>query len=55
MGLSGNTIRDLSDRWDSKYYELKPDWLSIMIGINDVWRQFDFTIDNRGASTPGGI
>ena len=21
--------------------DLKPDWLSIMIGINDVWRQFD--------------
>ena len=21
--------------------ELEPDWLSIMIGINDVWRQFD--------------
>jgi lysophospholipase L1-like esterase len=21
--------------------ELKPDWVSIMIGINDVWRQFD--------------
>ena len=20
---------------------LKPDWLSVMIGINDVWRQFD--------------
>ena len=21
--------------------DLKPDWLTIMIGINDVWRQFD--------------
>ena len=21
--------------------DLKPDWVSVMIGINDVWRQFD--------------
>lgn len=41
MGISGNTIRDLKERWQSDVEELKPDWLSIMIGINDVWRQFD--------------
>lgn len=41
MGLSGNTVRNLSTRWDSDVLELKPDWLSIMIGVNDVWRQFD--------------
>ncbi|XEC93979.1 SGNH/GDSL hydrolase family protein [Paenibacillus tarimensis] len=41
MGIGGNTVLDLKDRWDTDVLELKPDWLSIMIGINDVWRQFD--------------
>ena len=38
---SGNTVRDLKARWQTDVIDLKPDWLSIMIGINDVWRQFD--------------
>ncbi|MEI6430840.1 MAG: SGNH/GDSL hydrolase family protein [bacterium] len=41
MGNSGNTVRDLEKRWQRDVIDLKPDWLSIMIGINDVWRQFD--------------
>jgi lysophospholipase L1-like esterase len=41
MGISGNTVRDLRERWRSDVLDLQPDWLSIMIGINDVWRQFD--------------
>jgi Lysophospholipase L1 and related esterases len=41
MGASGNTIRDLKACWDKDVFDLKPDWLSIMIGINDVWRQYD--------------
>lgn len=40
-GIGGNTVRDLKARWQSDVVDLKPDWLSIMIGINDVWRQFD--------------
>src|SRR5579884_4100370 len=40
-GTSGNTVRDLKARWETDVLDLKPDWLSIMIGINDVWRQFD--------------
>ena len=40
-GISGNTSRDLLARFDKDVVELKPDWLSICIGINDVWRQFD--------------
>lgn len=40
MGVSGNTVRDLQTRWQSDVLELKPDWLSICIGINDVWRHF---------------
>ena len=40
-GISGNTSRDLLQRFDRDVVSLKPDWVSICIGINDVWRQFD--------------
>lgn len=41
MGISGNTARDLKARWQEDVLDLKPDWVSVMIGINDVWRQYD--------------
>lgn len=41
MGTSGNTVRDLEARWQSDVLDKRPDWLSVMIGANDVWRQFD--------------
>ena len=41
LGVGGNTIRDLAARWQQDVLERNPDWLSVMIGINDVWRQFD--------------
>ena len=44
MGTSGNTVRDLKARWQKDVFDLQPDWLSIMIGINDVWRQFDLPL-----------
>lgn len=40
-GISGNTSKDLLARYDRDVIDLKPDWVSICIGINDVWRQFD--------------
>ncbi len=40
-GCSGNTSRDLLARWQNDVMNLKPDWVSLMIGINDIWRQFD--------------
>ncbi|MBQ8579210.1 MAG: SGNH/GDSL hydrolase family protein [Oscillospiraceae bacterium] len=40
-GISGNTSRDLLQRFDRDVVALNPDWVSICIGINDVWRQFD--------------
>ncbi|HIW32915.1 MAG TPA: SGNH/GDSL hydrolase family protein [Candidatus Paenibacillus intestinavium] len=40
-GTSGHTVRDLKARWQEDVIEQRPDWLSIMIGINDVWRQYD--------------
>ena len=41
MGISGNQVRDLKARWQSDVIDRKPDWVSVLIGINDVWRQFD--------------
>ena len=40
-GVGGNTSRDLLERYERDVAELDPDWVSICIGINDVWRQFD--------------
>ena len=40
-GISGNRVTDLEARWQSDVLDLEPNWLSLMIGINDVWRQFD--------------
>jgi lysophospholipase L1-like esterase len=40
-GISGNRVIDLNSRWGADVLAHKPDWLSIMIGINDVWRHFD--------------
>ena len=40
-GISGNTSRDLLARFARDVVNLNPDWVSICIGINDVWRQFD--------------
>jgi len=40
-GISGNRAKDLVERWGRDCVELKPDVVSIMIGINDTWRAFD--------------
>ena len=39
-GMSGDTIRDLDYRWERDCLNHKPDVLSILIGINDVFRQY---------------
>ncbi len=40
-GVSGNRVTDLAARWEEDVLSFQPDWVSVMIGINDVWRQFD--------------
>lgn len=40
-GISGNRAANLEARWQKDCIDLKPDWVSIMIGINDTWRAFD--------------
>ncbi len=41
MGIGGNQVRDLDNRWQTDVMDQKPDYVSVLIGINDVWRQFD--------------
>ena len=40
-GMGGDTSRMLLKRFQTDVLELSPDYISICIGINDVWRQFD--------------
>jgi lysophospholipase L1-like esterase len=44
VGIGGNTVRDLEARWIRHVLDLKPDWLSILIGINDALGQFDLRL-----------
>mgnify|MGYP001071676911 CR=1 FL=1 len=41
LGISGNRTADLVSRLESDFVDVQPDIVSVMIGINDVWRQFD--------------
>lgn len=36
-GISGNKVFQLRERWEKDCFSLKPDVLSILIGINDYW------------------
>lgn len=38
-GNSGDRTTELVERWQQDCLDLKPDWLSIFIGVNDVWRK----------------
>lgn len=50
-GIGGHRVTDLRDRWQSDILDHTPNWLAVMIGINDVWRQFD-TPDDSTPVTP---
>jgi lysophospholipase L1-like esterase len=40
-GISGNKVYQLSDRWQTDCFDLKPDLVSILIGVNDFWHALD--------------
>ncbi len=44
-GVGGNRIVDLYARMKSDIVNLKPDYMSILIGVNDVWHEIDW---NKG-------
>ena len=44
-GISGNKVFQLAERWDSDCLALKPDVISILIGVNDIWHTLDGNYD----------
>jgi lysophospholipase L1-like esterase len=49
-GISGNKVPDLEARWQKDTMDLKPDVLSILIGVNDIWHKlggrYNGTVDD---------
>lgn len=41
-GISGNRVVDLYARWRKDTVNLKPDLISILVGVNDVWHEFNY-------------
>ena len=41
LGISGNRVKDLKERWREDCLAIEPDVLSVLIGINDTWRRYD--------------
>lgn len=44
-GISGNKVYQLAERWQEDCLDLKPDVLSILIGVNDYWHMFNGKYD----------
>jgi len=44
-GISGNKVYQLADRWQADCLDLKPDVLSILIGVNDYWHKMKHNYD----------
>lgn len=38
-GISGNKVFQLAERWDKDCLDLKPNVLSILVGVNDYWHK----------------
>lgn len=41
-GISGNKVQDLLNRYDEDFLAVKPDFVSILIGVNDIWHSISF-------------
>ena len=41
VGESGAASKDMLANWEKNVEACNPDWVFVMIGANDVWRQFD--------------
>ncbi|MEX0928558.1 MAG: SGNH/GDSL hydrolase family protein [Balneolales bacterium] len=42
-GISGNKVFELADRWEEDCLQLKPDMVSILVGVNDFWHTLNNT------------
>lgn len=46
-GVGGDKVFQLADRWDQDCLQLKPDLLSILVGVNDFWHTLDGNFDGN--------
>jgi len=44
-GISGNKVPNLQKRWQEDCIDLKPDLLSILVGVNDMWHKMNGRYD----------
>ena len=49
-GISGNKVFQLAERWEDDCLNLKPDILSILIGVNDFWHTLSNNYDGTAKS-----
>jgi len=54
-GISGNKVPDLDKRWDRDCLNLKPDVVSILIGVNDIWHKMHGRYDGTPATYESGF
>lgn len=47
-GISGNKVFQLAERWQADCLDLKPDVLSILIGVNDIWHTLEPKLGYKG-------
>jgi lysophospholipase L1-like esterase len=47
-GISGHKVFQLAERWQADCLDLKPNLLSILIGVNDFWHTLDPKLGYKG-------
>ena len=50
-GISGNTAAQMAARWKPDALDLAPEWVSVLIGINDAWRWVGGEADDVDTAT----
>ncbi len=54
-GISGHKVPDLAARWQKDAIDLKPDVLSILVGVNDIWHKLSGRYDGTVADYETGF
>lgn len=50
-GVGGDRTWEMKKRWQEQCIDLQPDFVSILIGVNDTWRAFDQNNPPRRGNT----
>ena len=46
-GVGGNRIDDLFSRWENDVLDLKPDIVSVLVGVNDIGKRINISFDSK--------